>query len=64
MATLSPEDIIARANHHGATFELQADGTWTCIAKKRGRPMPIATFNDPSQAEAAAMFLRYFGHRQ
>lgn len=59
-----PDERVSKAVFYGATFNQESDGTWTCIAKKRGRPQPIATFNDKDQGEAAAMFLRYFGHKQ
>lgn len=59
---VKPEDVIARATREGATFEQASDGVWTAIAKRRGRP-PLVTFNAPKQAEAAAMYLRYFGHK-
>lgn len=60
--SLKPEDIIARANHHGATFEQRSDGEWACTFKKRG--WSTIVFVDAKQAEAAAMFLRYFGHKE
>lgn len=53
-------DPITRATNQGATFERKPDGTWLAIARKRGRAQPLATFNDPSQTECAAMYLRYF----
>lgn len=59
---MSDADIIVLAAKHGATFKQQPDGEWQALAHRRGRPLPMVALCDPSQAEAARMYLSYFNH--
>lgn len=58
----SQPDALAQATKHGATFE-QRGADWFAIAKKRGRPMALASFAAGSQAATAAMYCTYFNLR-